>query len=230
MRIGYGAALAVLLAGCNGAAGGNDATAGNGAAAGNMLHTTSDRRPDAAREKPIPCSVQAHGMGGALREAPQPAACDDSVDPQTIALDELIRIVPDQHPAFYYILANRLFAANRREEAVFWLYAGQLRYRIRLSCHPDLRPDIEPALFGSLHETVGRQINEYAFGDLPALLATLERALAWDAATHNGFEPKAPCATAITQQRQGMGQLVAQVRDNGDELRRQRAANGLPNR
>jgi len=213
------AALAFLsVAACGAGAGNNAAAAGNSAQA------------DATREKLLPCSVQAHGFGLVLREAPEPAECDDSVDVQTIGLDELIRIIPDQHPAFYYTLAARLFAANRRDEALFWFYAGQLRYRIRLTCHPNLRADIEPALFGSLHETVGRQINEYAAADPAAWAAGMERALAWDAETRNGFEPKAPCTTQIAQQRDGLGQLIRHVRENPDALRRQRAANGLPNR
>lgn len=217
-------ALLILLAACSGAAG-NTAAGGQPAAS-----IPRDGRPDAAREKLLPCSVQAHGFGLVLRNPPEPAECDDAVDVQTIGLDELIRIIPDQHPAFYYTLAARLFAANRRDEAVFWFYAGQLRYRTRLACHPNLRPDIEPALFGSLQETVGRPINEYGFGDLPALTTSLERALAWDAATHNGFEPKAPCATAIAGQREGPGQLIGHVRQDGADIRRQRTANGLPNR
>lgn len=207
------------------------AACGAGGATNNQAAAVpADRQADATREKAIPCSVQAHGMGGVLREAPEPAACDDSVDAQTLGLDALIRIIPDQHPAYYYVLAQRLLAANRRDEAVFWFYAGQLRYRIRLSCHPDLRPDIEPALFGSLQETVGRPVNEYGFGDLTALTTAMERVLAWDAATHNGFEPKAACATQIAQQRQGLGQLIAQIRADPDAIRRQRTANGLPNR
>lgn len=222
MRIGYAAALAIMLAGCGSATGGNTAT-------GNVAAGT-DSQADATREKAIPCSVQAHGMDAVLRERPERPACDNSVDPQTVGLDELIRIVPDQHPSFYYILATRLLAANRRDEAVFWFYAGQLRYRIRLACHPDLAPDVEPALFGSLQETVGRPVNEYGFGDPPALVATLERVLAWDAATHNGFEPKAACAAQIAQQREGLGQLIRHARDNAADIRRERAANGLPNR
>lgn len=174
--------------------------------------------------------MQAHGFGDVLREAPEPAECDDSVDPQTIPLDALIRVIPDQHPAFYYTLAARLFAANRKDEAVFWMYAGQLRYRIRLTCHPGLRPDIEPALYGSLQETVGRTINEYAGGDPAAWAAGVERARNWDAETRNGFEPKAPCAAAIAQQREGMGRLIEQLRADPDAIRRMRTQNGLPSR
>jgi len=216
--------LGLGLAACGGAA------ADNATAAGNDRGTANNAaQADATAQRPIPCSVRAHGMA-AVMNGNAGADCDNSVDPQTVALDELIRIVPDQHPSFYYILAQRLFAAGRRDEAVFWFYAGQLRYRIRLACHPDLAPDTEPALFGALSETVGRPINEYAFGDPPALVATLERARAWDAETRNGFEPKAPCAGVAAQQREGMGQLIAHVRDNGDQIRRERAANGLPNR
>lgn len=208
-------ALALGLFGCGAGAGGNNIAA--------------DTRADATREKAIPCSVQAHGISaviGGLRERP---ACDGSVDPQRLALDELIRIIPDQHPAHYYVLASRLFQANRRDEAVFYFYAGQLRYRIRLACHPDLAPDTEPALFGSLQETVGRRINEHAGADPRAWAAAMERALAWDAATHNGFEPKAPCRAAIADQRGGMGGLIAHVRQNEAQIRRDRAAAGLPN-
>lgn len=214
------AGLGLALAGCGGA-GGN--AAANGSGGGNSAQA------DATAQRPVPCSVQRHGMGAVVNGSTD-AGCDDSVDPQTIALDELIRIVPDQHPSFYYILAQRLFAGGRRDEAVFWFYAGQLRYRIRLSCHPDLAPDTEPALFGAMSEEIGRPINEYAFGDPPAFVATMERVLAWDETTRNGFEPKAACTTAIAQQRQGMGQLVSHVRDNADQIRRERAANGLPNR
>ena len=211
LRPALAASLSLLLAACNAPA--------NNLAGGDQA--------DAAREKLLPCSVQAHGFGDVLRDAPEPAECDDSVDVQTIALDELLRIIPDQHPAFYYTLAARLFAVNRRDEAVFWFYAGQLRYRIRLSCHPNLRPDIEPALFGSLQETVGRPLNEYAGADPAAWAAALERVLAWDLATRNGFEPKAACAAAIARQREGMGQLIARLRADPDAIRRLRAANGL---
>ena len=222
MRIGFMIALAGTVAACGGA-GGNNAAGGN-AGGGNTPQA------DATQQRPIPCPVQAHGLGAAINGTASQGECDNSVDPQTMPLDELIRIIPDQHPSFYYVLAQRLFAANRRDEAVFWFYAGQLRYRIRLDCHPDLRPDTEPALFGSLHETVGRPVNEYGFGDPPALAAALERVLAWDAETRNGFEPKAACTAAIAQQREGLGQLIRHLRDNADQIRRERTANGLPNR
>src|SRR5437868_1291582 len=221
MRIKVAVGIAAMLAGCGGA-GGSNAAAGGGPG--------GDAGADASQARPIPCTVRAHGMSAVMNGTAAQGDCDRSVDPRTIALDELIRIVPDQHPSFYYVLAQRLFAAGRRDEAVFWFYAGQLRYRIRLACHPELAPDTEPALFGSLQETVGRPINEHAGADSAAWAAAVERARAWDAETRNGFEPKAACAAAIAQNREGMGQLIAHIRANPDAIRQQRASNGLPNR
>jgi hypothetical protein len=218
--IGTLASAAILvLAGCGSGPGGN----GSNAVA----------EADATHERQIPCTVQAHGIGAVertLREQPERAPCDDSVDPQKIALDELIRIIPDQHPAFYYVLATRLFAANRKDEAAFWFYAGQLRYRIRLACHPDLPPGTEPALFASLQEEVGTLINGNIGADPDAWIAAIERARDWDARTRNGYEPKAPCQAQIADQRGGMGALIDQIRQNKDRIRDQRRANGLPDR
>lgn len=219
-----GAAL-LALAGCDGRTGANRSGGAN--------HNEGVAQADAAGERPIPCAVLAHGMGaviGAAAGKPESAPCDNSVDPEHLALDALIRIIPDQHPAFYYILARRLYQANRKDEAVFWFYAGQLRYRIRLACHPNLAPDVEPALFGALQEEVGRLVNEYAGADPDAWAAAIARARDWDAQTRNGFEPKAPCRTQIEDQRGGMGALIAQIRENGDRIRAERRANGLPNR
>ena len=165
-----------------------------------------------------------------MREQPRRPACDDSVDPQTLALDELIRIVPDQHPSFYYVLASRLFRRTARTRPSSGSTPGSSATASASPATPNLAPDTEPALFGSLQETVGRQINEHAGADPRAWAATMERALAWDAATRNGFEPKAPCRAAIADQRGGMGGLIAHVRQNEAQIRRDRAAAGLPNR
>src|SRR5262245_1763464 len=69
--------------------------------------------------------------------------------------------IEQNHPAAYYILASKLFAEGKKEEAVFWFYAGQLRYRFYLKAMPGLDPSGDPALFASLSETVGRPLNEY---------------------------------------------------------------------
>jgi hypothetical protein len=144
--------------------------------------------------------------------------------------DQLVRGIESQHPAVYFVLARKLFEAGRKDEATFWYYAGQLRYRFYLKATPGLDPSGDPALFGSLSEVIGRPINEWAFGDLDALRATLDRVLAWDDRSPNGFTAKDRHRAALDETRAGLRGLIAHIRDNAGSIRQQRATNGLENR
>jgi hypothetical protein len=151
-------------------------------------------------------------------------------DPTKKTPEQLKKGIENQHPSTYYILAQKLFESGKKDEAVFWFYAGQLRYRFHLMSNPDLDPSGDAALFASLSEVIGRPINEYAFGDLKALDATLEKVLAWDEGTANGFTSTKAHKAEWTKTREGLTGMRKQVMDNGDSIRAQRKANGLPNR
>jgi hypothetical protein len=152
--------------------------------------------------------------------------------------DDFLAMTPDQikngiekrHPAAYYILAGKLFEAGARDEAVFWFYAGQLRYRFHLGANPKLDPSGDPALFGSLAEVVGRPLNQYAFGDLTQLNATLDKVLAWDEQTDNGFTSKTAHATLWQDIRGGLVKLREYIEANAETIRADRKKNGLENR
>lgn len=144
--------------------------------------------------------------------------------------EQLKKGIENQHPATYYILAQKLFESGKKDEAVFWFYAGQLRYRFHLMANPNLEPSGDPALFASLSEVIGRPINEYAFGDLKALDATLDKVLTWDEETANGFTSTKAHKAEWVKTREGLKGMRKQVMDNGDSIRAQRKANGLPNR
>ena len=73
---------------------------------------------------------------------------------------------------------NRLWEAGRKDEAVFFFYLGQLRFRARLIANPNGDPTGERALYDALMSAMGPPINQYAFGDMPALLATIDRVIA----------------------------------------------------
>lgn len=156
--------------------------------------------------------------------APQP---DDF---QRLSIDQLKKGIETRHPAAYYVLAGKLFESGGRDEAVFWFYAGQLRYRFHLAASPDLPKSGDPALFASLSEVIGRPINEYAFGDLPALEATLDKVLAWDERADNGLTSKSAHAAEWKDIRAGLGNMREYIRSNGDQIRAQRKQNGLENR
>lgn len=135
-----------------------------------------------------------------------------------------------QHPAAYYTEAGRLLQAGQREAAVFIFYLGQLRFRTHLAARPNLPRDADPAVFAALSESVGRPVNEYAFGDMPALLRTLDAVAEYDRRNPDRFTDPAAFPDATRRTREGMAQFRANLAGRFDEIRRARAANGLENR
>ena len=145
-------------------------------------------------------------------------------------LGTMISQAPNMSPDLLYLLAGRLFAAGRCDEAVVWFYIAQLRARFRLAVAPDLKPDGEPAVYGALFETMGPQINGWAFGDIDGLAAHMQEALDWDGSHANGFTPKAGHEAELEQVRSGLVAFRASVLTQKAQLRRERAAKGLLNR
>lgn len=145
---------------------------------------------------------------------------------QTVA--QLETGVEHKHPAVYTVIVRDLFERGNKDEAVFWFYLGQLRYRAYLAAHPNLAPDGDPALFDAFISETGPQLNEYAFGNIPALSATLGRVIAWDDAHPDDYAPKANKARADVVA--GLKSLRAKILEQKDSIRAQRAAHGLPNR
>ncbi|WFS01847.1 hypothetical protein [Rhizobium tumorigenes] len=122
--------------------------------------------------------------------------------------------------------APPLFKAGRKDEAVFWYYAGQLRARALMNAYPDQDPSGGPALFAALFETIGPEINGWAFGDIPQLQRTIASVLEWDRLHPDSSIP----AAAKVATRSGLEKLSRQIGQDADQIRRERAANGLLNR
>ncbi len=146
-----------------------------------------------------------------------------NVEDQTPA--QLKQDIEKRHPADYYVLASKLFKDSAtKQEAVFWFYVGQLRYRYYLAANPDLPRDGDPAVFASLSEVIGRPINEYAGGKPDLWIAEINHALEWDAAHDNGFTPKSKSPDNYRQIRAGLVALrdhVVSIKDKLPEMRRQ---------
>ncbi|MGA7328253.1 MAG: hypothetical protein WBX25_28135 [Rhodomicrobium sp.] len=164
-------------------------------------------------------AVFAAAQGGAHADIKLPG-------PPSSAIEQL----DGEHPAEFYKLAAKLFRHGKKDEAVFIFYLGQLRYRARLLAHRDLDPSGEPALFASLSEVVGRPINEYAFGDIPRLLSTIDAVLEYDRTHPDRFTPPSSFPEAWQQTREGLTKSKAKIERTADEIRAVRQKNGLPNR
>jgi hypothetical protein len=149
---------------------------------------------------------------------------------QTIAVPAEVAALAGQHPAAYYQRAAQLFGSGEKDAAVFIFYLGQLRYRAHLSARRDLKPDGDPALFASLSEAVGRPINQYAFGDIEALVRTIDAVLAYDLANPDGFTPPSRFPQAYAGVRDGLTAMRAQILGDADKIRATRRSNGLENR
>lgn len=138
---------------------------------------------------------------------------------------QLKQNIEAQHPAAYYKLAAALFKeASTKQEALFWFYVGQLRYRYYLAANPNLPRDGDHALFASLSEVVGRPINEFAGGKPDVWIAEINHALEWDAAHDNKFTPKGKSPENYRQIRAGLVALrehVVSIKDKLPEMRRQ---------
>ena len=160
--------------------------------------------------------------------APPAHASVDAID--TLTVPELLSRAESLPPAALYLLASKLFGEGRRPEAARWLYVAQIRARYQLATSPELPPDAEPALYAALGESVGRPINEWAFGDVPAVAASMKEALEWDAAHPNAVTPKGRDPATLERIRGGLAQMRLEVLSDADEIRRQRRANGLGNR
>ena len=154
-----------------------------------------------------------------------------AADLSTLSIDQLKNGIENQHPTAFYILAQKLFTAGQKDDAVFWFYAGQLRYRVYLGVNKDkLDPSGDPALFASLSEEVGRPINEYAFGDIPQLAKTIDAVIAWDQSHANALTPRDKYKSQYDQIVAGLTQMRDQAVQQANSIRKTRTANGLQNR
>lgn len=147
-------------------------------------------------------------------------------DHLTLSADELVARAGADHPAAYMLAAQQFAIEGRPDEAVFWYYVGQLRWRFERAA----RPSGDDAAFGAMLQVMGGPINEWAFGDLDGLLATLDRVLAWDETNENAFTSKTEYAEEWRKAREGLVALQVQIRANKAKFRRERKKNGLENR
>lgn len=111
-------------------------------------------------------------------------------DIQELPRPTVEQALPSANPSDYYVYASRLLHEGDQEAAAFWYYVGEIRYRFYLAANPNLSPSGSPALFSSLHESVGSVVSKWARANLAAATNQLQRALNWDASTDNPVTSK----------------------------------------
>jgi hypothetical protein len=151
-----------------------------------------------------------------------------------IATPPAVQELAGQHPAEYYKRAGELLQAGQNDEAVFVFYLGQLRYRTFLLANPasdpNAHPNADPTLFATLSQVTGKPINQYAFGDIPALARTIDAVLAYDTANPDTFGTTAASAASHASVRDGLVAMKTKMLADADRIKGDRAKKGLENR
>jgi hypothetical protein len=151
------------------------------------------------------------------------------IDPHEQDPDAIIADAQNVHPVTLYVLTSKLMAVGRLEEMVQWYYVAQLRLHYYILSNPDDASNAR-VLFSALTESVGRPVNEYAYGDVDAAVRQIRAALAWDAAHPNGVTPKHASPEQLTDLRAALEAQCEDMLARKDEIRETRSRNGLENR
>ncbi len=88
-------------------------------------------------------------------------------------------------PPVFYALSRALFEQDKKDEAAFWYYAGQLRARFDANRCADVSARQAVSL---LNREYGGPINKHATQDLAKLEQLVERVVAWDRRTPHDYD------------------------------------------
>lgn len=110
-------------------------------------------------------------------------------------------------PPVFFFIARSLWREGRKEDAAFWLYAGQLRTRFDAARCGD--PAAKEAVT-LLSDTYGTEITEGLSEDLDAAKAAVHKVLEWDKKTGREYDPRWINLHAVTAY---LGASGAQIPD-----------------
>ena len=100
---------------------------------------------------------------------------------------EILRAPENYAPIVFYVFSNFLFNEDKKDEAVFWFYAGQLRTTF------DANRCTDPSAAGAvdvLNQRFGPIINPYALKDLDKLEKIITKVIEWDKKTPHNYDQR----------------------------------------
>jgi hypothetical protein len=143
-------------------------------------------------------------------------------EPETAqTIEELKLGIQNKEPATYFALATELYRNGQKDDAAFWYFVGELRYRfLVLAKAKGSGLSEEQAHFWILSESVGQSIYQRANQRSTALVRAIDQALEWDFEQPNGYTSKTEFREEHQRSRQEMLALRERIKTNPDGLSR----------
>jgi hypothetical protein len=143
----------------------------------------------------------------------------------------LIMTSPEKYaPPVFYVLSSVLFHENKKDEAAFWFYAGQLRGRFDANRCADISAREAIAV---LNQKYGPEINQYTFQDLPKLKALVPKVVEWDKKTPHKYDHRwinlhgMDAVNASLDNSEGKRDVMSLPKDEWDKIAEKTRANYL---
>ena len=134
------------------------------------------------------------------------------------------------HPNYGYKHADELFNAGQQEEAVYWMYQSQLRYRILIDCHKRGPWDTDYDTFVALGQDVQAEQNKWLGGDIQLWVDTLDQVMTGYNRKSDLLFKKNKCEASEKAILEGMDKMRNMLLTEYETMRAQRAEGGLENR
>ena len=120
--------------------------------------------------------------------------------------------LPSSHPHRYLMYSIVLLNDSQFEKAVFWYYAGKLRYEFYFRAHPELKGSGEVTLASSLKKVllgVSYDFNKLVFSKKSAKV--IDEVLSWDEKVKNEFTSKIKFKVEWLLARKSMEETKARI-------------------
>ena len=109
----------------------------------------------------------------------------ESAEERASTVKQILETPGNYAPPVLYLLSSVLFDEGRKDEAMFWFYAGQIRGTFDANRCADVSAR---QAIPTLNQLFSSRINQYAFQDVAKLKATVEKALEWDVKTEYKYD------------------------------------------
>ncbi len=146
----------------------------------------------------------------------------ERVDYGTYSVTQLKQQAATIHPAGLYILASKLFKENKKDDAVFWLTIGHLRFRFHLITKAESTAPDGSSLFSTLQNFIGTPIYDYAGINPDSWIKTAQQAKQWDLNNGNSFTSKEKYKKEYAAIHLEIDNMINYIKNNKDEIKNDR--------